>query len=58
MSTDTIDQAVKDFLTALDQALIVSKRETWTGQRTHSWQEEQKAWHAVHEARTRLEGFL
>jgi hypothetical protein len=60
METDTIEQAVKNFLAALDHALFVSKRTTGHGisMPTHTWKEERKAWWAYHEARTRLEKFL
>lgn len=60
METDTIEQAVKNFLAALDHALFVSKRTTGHGisMPTHTWKEEHKAWVEVHIARARLDNLL
>ena len=57
---DTLEQAVIDFLAALDHAHFVSKRTTGHGPSlpTHTWQEEHKAWIEVHAARARIDKFL
>lgn len=57
-SSDTIEHAVKEFLAALDHALEMDKRSTWTGVLVYGVAESHKAWTKVHEARAKLESFL
>jgi len=59
-STDTIENAVKELLAALDHALFVSKRTTGHGPSmpTHTWKQEHEAWLKFHAARAKLESFL
>lgn len=56
--TDTIENAVKEFLAALDHAFEMDETAGWTGVHKHKFKDRVKAWDNVRVTRAKLESFL